>query len=476
MIDRHFIEKLRAFAIMGVWAADEDGPFLFGGIGMIRGFCALLLSLFLVGCSSLYSRPSSGEASSSLGPSSFPSSSPLVVSPEYSKSYGKPSAPASVQKGSLSSFQIVENENVKKWIEYFTSRGADVFQRALNRGFFYEGIVKTSLEESGLPEELFFLPLIESSYVSHAKSRSKAVGIWQFMKGTGKRYGLRVNASVDERRDPIRASKAAVKYLKDLHTVFHSWELALAAYNCGEHRVLRAVMKGDSRNFWTLARKKLLPKETRNYVPKLMAAVIIGQNPERFGFQHPRHLGLKRHPAVKAVPVPPFVPLAKVAGALKTPRSQLKKINPQLRRGHTGAFRGKASRIWIPEERAVHSRKLASLKGHRVQRRRRVSRKSESKSSRYHIVRRGENLTQIAQKYGKKLSTLRRLNGLASSLIFPGQRLRISPSSKGRGPYRVRKGDNLSRIASLFGVSIAHIKRKNRLRSSRIFVGQKLRL
>ena len=120
--------------------------------------------------------------------------------------------------------------------------------------------------------------MIESGYSTGAKSWASAVGIWQFIRGTGKRYGLKINKYVDERKDPVRATRAAARYLASLYRVYQNWELAMSAYNAGEGRVLGAIMRGHTRDFWELSRKKLLPRETRNYVPKMMAAVKIGQN------------------------------------------------------------------------------------------------------------------------------------------------------------------------------------------------------
>ena len=363
-----------------------------------------------------------------------------------------------------SQLKIIQNHQVKKWINYFQFQGAKRFQRALNRGFFYQPIVASALKEGGLPEELFFLPLIESSYVSHARSSARAVGIWQFMKGTGKLYGLKVNQHLDERKNAIQASQAAVKYLKDLYTVFGSWELALAAYNCGEHRVLRAIMKGDSRNYWILSQKKLLPKETRNYVPKFMAAVIIGQNPKDFGLKDPLHLDLENHPKQVALNVPGSVALNRVSKVLDVPLKMLKKLNPQLHKGYTPPGRGRY-KIWVPRGSTLSSKQFARL---------RKGQRKRTKKSKYHRVRWGETLSHIARRYGKSVPILKKLNSMTSSRIYAGQRLAIL--SRASRSYRVRKGDNLSRIAGRFGVSIAHIKQKNSLRNSRIYIGQKLKL
>src|SRR5690606_16029392 len=147
-------------------------------------------------------------------------------------------------------FEIdANNPEIQKWVKYFSEKDRKRFSHFLNRGEHYRDLIQATLESYSLPIELYYLAMIESGYVAHATSHASAVGAWQFMRSTGKRYGLYVDNYVDERRDPIRSTEAAAKYLTDLYNVFQSWELALAAYNCGENRVLRAVMQGKTRNF-----------------------------------------------------------------------------------------------------------------------------------------------------------------------------------------------------------------------------------
>ena len=373
-------------------------------------------------------------------------------------------------KAKFSPLKVVRNSQVKKWIDYFQHRDSARFQRALNRGFFYRPIVEATLRENNLPPEFFFIPLIESSYVSHAHSRAQAVGIWQFIKGTGQHYGLAVNRHVDERKSPVASSLAAAKYFKDLYIAFGSWELAMAAYNCGEHRVLRAIMKGDSKDYWVLSRKKLLPRETRNYVPKFMAAVIIGKNPKKFGLRNPRHLKLPRHPKVVGLRVPPSSSLKQVAKTLSLPLKLLKKINPHLKTGHTSP-RTRHSKIWVPAGTTLSTKQYARLKGNRPKRG-----PAQRAGDKIHVVKRGENLSIIARRYRKTIAQLKKLNGMTSSRIYPGQKLSFVAAKQESLFYKVRRGDSLFRIAGKFGVSIAHIKRKNQLRGSRIYPGQKLKI
>ena len=148
----------------------------------------------------------------------------------------------------------------------------------------YKEVVQTILSENGLPEDLYYLAFVESGFVVNAKSSASAQGVWQFMKGTAKQYGLVVDSYMDERNDPIRSTEAASKYLRKLYSAYNSWELAFAAYNAGEYRVLSSIMKAEDRDFWKLSDKKMLPKETRNYVPKILAARHVAKNWSRYGF------------------------------------------------------------------------------------------------------------------------------------------------------------------------------------------------
>ena len=369
-----------------------------------------------------------------LPPVNVSPSSPVFFSPagkRPSTPTGKTGGVETVRavKESIPTLKLVQNPLVQKWINYFQNKDPQRFQRALNRGYFYQELVERTLAQSGLPKEFYFLPLIESSYVSHARSPARAVGIWQFMPGTGRNYGLKVNRYVDERRDPVRASRAAVKYLRDLYTVFHSWELAMAAYNCGEYRVLRAIMKGDSRDFWLLGQRKLLPRETRNYVPKFIAAVLIGRNPEAFGFRHPRHLGLKRYPEIKAIEVPSPVSLAQVVKVTGWSMGRLKQLNPHLRRGRTPpGFKRYA--LWLPRSAILGKGQYALLQNQRLKRP-----LTPPSVPGIHRVKLGENLTLIARRYRTSVARLSRLNRLTSSRLREGQRLALPGKAASASKY-----------------------------------------
>ncbi|MBC7691341.1 MAG: transglycosylase SLT domain-containing protein [Methylotenera sp.] len=181
-------------------------------------------------------------------------------------------------------YPISVNSRVEYWVDYFTGRGRKHFVRYLERSELFIPYIRPILRANGMPEDLVYLAMIESGFNNHARSSAKAVGPWQFMPATGKRYGLMVNWWVDERRDTNKSTLAAVGYLKDLHGMFQSWELAAAAYNAGEAKVARAIRRFGTKDFWALSRHSFLRPETRDYVPKIMAAAIVAKNRTQFGF------------------------------------------------------------------------------------------------------------------------------------------------------------------------------------------------
>lgn len=189
-------------------------------------------------------------------------------------------------------FPISINSRVENWVEYFTGRGRKFFAKYLERSEFFIPYIVPILQQNGMPEDLVYLAMIESGFNNHARSFARAVGPWQFMSATGKRYGLMVNWWVDERRDIRKSTLAAVEYLKDLYNMFQSWELAAASYNAGENKVGRAIQRYGTKDFWQLSQYRFLKPETRDYVPKIIAAALISKNRELFGFEAPM-----QHPA-----------------------------------------------------------------------------------------------------------------------------------------------------------------------------------
>jgi membrane-bound lytic murein transglycosylase D len=324
--------------------------------------------------------------------------------------------------------------------------------------------------------------MIESGFQNHARSKASAVGIWQFMKGTGIQYGLKVNQWTDERRDPEKATEAAIRYLKDLNNVFGSWYLAMAAYNAGQYRIVGSIMKGKSRNFWILAETGTLPRETMDYVPKFIAAMMIDSNPRNYGFNiDPAPI----EQDYEMVEIPAPLGLSVVASAIQTPIATLKELNPELRTDSTPRNmatyeikvpKGKAESIKAARD-LLASKTLKKIKG------------EAPTSDSIHVVKAGESIGGIATSYGVSVRLLRQLNGIKGNRIYAGQRLRIvfktqkgavaggDATGEGKSKYhRVRSGESLKSISRKFGTTITKLKELNGFEKSKIFTGQRLRV
>ncbi len=365
---------------------------------------------------------------------------------------------------SITDFNLnYRQKHFKFWVNFFSKRDSDRFKRFLKNGRTYEEIVERIFKEEGLPTELFYVGLIESGFQSRARSHAGAVGYWQFIKGTAKRYGLRVDRQVDERKSIYKSTRAAARYFKDLYNIFGSWELALCAYNAGEYRVIRAIRKGNTRDFRALVKKKLLPKETINYVPKMAAAKYLASKKEfkvkkpaiAAQYENAKELVLNRSFSLKS--------FAKQSGISKR---TLKKFNPDIRWDWVKIGR-RSFTAYVPEN--LHEKALAYSKT-------RMSKRSfervTKKFGQGYRVRRGDNLTSIARKFGLSVWNLRKINKLRGSKIYPGQKLVVSSAEK--KIYVVRRGDNLYRIAKRFGTSIREILSLNNLKKKTIYPSQKL--
>jgi membrane-bound lytic murein transglycosylase D len=227
---------------------------------------------------------------------------------------------------------VVYNDATKKWINYFTGRGRDLYGRYAARAGRYAPVLSKILNDQGLPRDLIYLSMAESGFQNHARSWAKAVGPWQFMPFTGKKFGLDVGFFLDERRDPLKATVAASMYLRDLYEMFGNWELAMAGYNAGEGKIKRAIRRYHTTNFWKLREGRYLKAETKNYVPKIMAMAIIGKNLEAFGFTN---IEFDRPLDFEEISVPGNADLYQLAQMLETDFETLKKYNPELVRWQT---------------------------------------------------------------------------------------------------------------------------------------------
>ena len=265
---------------------------------------------------------------------------------------------ANLYDNSRYDFPITMNSKVEGWIDYFTGRGRPHMERYLSRSSRYIPRMKEALRKTGMPEDLVYLALIESGFNLRAKSRAKAVGPWQFIKSTGVRYGLRVDAWIDERRDPLRSTEAASKYLKDLYLMFESWYLAASAYNAGEYKILRAIEELHTNNYWRICETRVLRRETKDYIPKLIAAAIIAKNPNRYGFDD---VAYQDPLEFETIHVDFPVRLGELAKIVDAPEEDLEDLNPALRRGIVPP--GEAFEIRVPVgSRLIAERAIASLK------------------------------------------------------------------------------------------------------------------
>jgi hypothetical protein len=227
---------------------------------------------------------------------------------------------------------VARNKEVRAYLVYFTTERKQVMRQYLARSTRYLPLIQEIFQEHGLPEDLAYLAMIESGFNPYAYSPAHAAGMWQFISGTARRYSLDINNYVDERRDPVKSTHAAAKYLLDLYKQFGSWYLAAASYNCGENRVQREIDSSNHKNFWDLSANQCLPNETKNYVPQMIAATIIAKNPEKFGFTRIPYLPPLQFDTVK---VNEPTSLKAVSVACNVPPEEISLLNPQLRKGTT---------------------------------------------------------------------------------------------------------------------------------------------
>jgi membrane-bound lytic murein transglycosylase D len=310
---------------------------------------------------------------------------------------------------------IVINARVEQFIECFQTTARERFVTWLARSQKYIPFMKNLFKAHGLPEDLVYIAFIESGFDPYAYSRSKASGPWQFIRWTGKRYGLRVDWWVDERRDPEKSTIAAAKYLKDLYERFECWFLAAAGYNAGEYKIINAMKRYRTEDFWKLAEYRYLKRETKNYVPQMIAVALIAKDPERYGFTEVEYQEPLRYEKVK---VPELTGLSLVAKACETSVEEIKDLNPELQRGVTPP-REDAYEIKIP----IGTKDLFLKNFEALQ-------LPEKFQFRTHRVKTGETLSGIARHHRVGLEPLLELNHLKrTSRISKGMTLLI-PLSK----------------------------------------------
>ncbi len=428
------------------------------------------------------------------------------------------------------------NRLVLKWIDYFQGPGRPHMERYLSRSTRYAPIMKDILRKEGLPEDLIYIALIESGFSSTAHSSASAVGYWQFIKGTGKQYRMRIDSFVDERRDFERSTVAAADYFKGLYNLFGAWYLAIASYNVGENRVKSLVMRNKTRDFWQLARENKLPQETVNYVPKFLAARLIAKEPEKYGFTDIEYM-----PALEfsTVTFDTPVDIRRLATEMGLEYDDLRDLNPMYKRG-VAVFPKGANKINFRVPKGHESKAIAAASAASANTNMRYVAEDDYS---YYRVRRGDTVSSIARKFNVSQTKILQLNRLSQrSVLSVGKRLRVpsedvatlgpgkssqiesrsrgdrdrvpanetvdkkqAPSSskvastgrhvskmdkmreaakrrqvaaaKVRQFHVVRRGENLALIARKYKVSVRELASHNRLKKqSTLFVGKRLEI
>ncbi|KQC10551.1 MAG: hypothetical protein APR62_01860 [Smithella sp. SDB] len=385
-------------------------------------------------------------------------------------------------KGKNSEVPLVMNADIEKEICSFQGPERESFIAAYQRSGLYRPVIVKALRKAGIPEEFFWLPLVESFFKVNAYSSARALGLWQFIPSTGYKFGLSRDEWIDERMDVQKSTQAAIAYLKELHNMFGDWLTVLAAYNCGEGRVLRVISSQHINyfdSFWDLYRQ--LPNETARYVPRFLATLHIVKNPQKYGFD----LSDPAKPIFgETVKVNKIMKLKDIAEKIEVPEETLELLNSELKYKLT------------PD----HEYDLTLPKGSLDKFNLVVNDISQSEKPRYvstrkvfikHRVKRGESLYSIARKYKVSIASIRSYNRLRSNRLIQGRRLTI-PVIRGKNAnrnnkkqhqsktfsskYKVRGGDTLSIIASRFESSTSQIKEINNMKTDKIYIGQILRI
>lgn len=442
---------------------------------------------------------------------------------------GSPSNDLSDNGADLLGIPLEVNRLVLKWIDYFQGPGRPHMERYLSRSSRYAPMMKGILRREGLPEDLIYIALIESGFSSTAHSSASAVGYWQFIRGTGKQYKLRIDSFVDERRDFERSTVAAADYFKGLYNLFGAWYLAIASYNVGENRVKNVVMRNKTRDFWQLARENKLPQETVHYVPKFLAARLIAKEPEKYGFTD-----IDYQPALEysTVEFETAIDIRRLATEMGLEYDDLRDLNPMYKRGVAPMPRG-ASKFFLRVPKGLESKALAAAGAAAASQTMRFVAEDDYS---YYRVRRGDTVSSIAHRYGISQTQILRLNRLsAHSVLSIGKRLRVpaedlatlgptksskvetrakakeekaaepapvdkevrTPSNKSSHivarrsrtvagmskaqvqakVHVVRRGENLAEIAKRYKISVRELANHNRLKKQgKLFVGKKLEI
>jgi membrane-bound lytic murein transglycosylase D len=392
---------------------------------------------------------------------------------------------------------IPEHPKVLSYVEVMQGRMRDYIQESLARGAQYMPMIQKVFRAEGLPLDLAYIPIIESSFKNNALSKASARGPWQFMRPTAKEHGLKTDWFIDERSDPEKATVAAAKYLKALSKMFDGdWNLVLAAYNGGPGRVSRAMKRSGVEDFWRLsATTKYLPRETREYVPLILAAMIIGRNPAQYGFE-----AVTAEPfAYDTVALPRAVDLRRVAEWAGTTLDEIQALNPELRR-------------WTTPVRSDYEIKVPKGTADQLTARLADASPADFSALKWYSAKKGETLLTVARRFGVSRTDVAEANNLSAKarlragqdLIIPRAPATVLAARTERGApsavasraiaqsaesptaaqpaqlaqitYKVKRGDTLFGIARLFDTTVAKIKSWNRLSSNRIAPGARLKI
>ena len=385
--------------------------------------------------------------------------------------------------------ELTYNKNVKNYIKLYGERKRDLTQRLLGLAKIYFPFFEEQLDLYDIPLELKYLAIVESALIPNAGSRVGAKGLWQFMYGTGKVYGLTVSSYVDDRFDPIKSTIAACEHMNDLYDIYGDWSLVMAAYNSGSGNVNRAIRRaGGVRNYWAIW--PFLPRETRGYVPAFIAVNYI----MNFANEHNLHAvdpGML-HGGIDTVTVNDVLSFDQISEFLKVPMEDVKFLNPQFKLGVIPVTNGKNYILRLPKEYVLdYLDKEDSLYAYKtekgIERDKLLAQIKKVKNRNFHIVRSGENLGFIAKRYRCYVSQLKQWNNLRSNTIFPGQKLivygrsaAIASSKKQvvrsneQSVHTVKSGENLGLIAQRYKCSITDLKEWNNIKGTTIQPRQKL--
>ena len=391
------------------------------------------------------------------------------------------STPSSI-KGIRGEIPLISNADVEKEIRLFQTTERNFFISSYQRSMIYRPVISAELKKAGLPDELSWLPLVESGFKINALSSARALGLWQFIPSTGYKFGLSRDFWKDERLDFEKSTKAAIAYLKELHAMFGDWLTALAGYNCGEGRIIRTIASQQINyldNFWDLYHR--LPRETARYVPRFLATLLIVKNPQKYGFDLTSPESKCSLTDYETVDTNRSIHLRDVAKKLETSEEIIYILNAELRYKITP---NKPYKLKLPQG---HSEKmLAALTKIPAAK---IPRSSRRSILIRHRVRSGETLGAIARKYKTSVKAICSVNRLSRKrVIYPRQilkipvkrtyygRLRNKYQANGTKYHKVKRGDTLSAISQKYGISVNKLKKTNRLKKDMIREGQILKL